>query len=107
VIPGVLTVHGVDCFDPYHCYHQNSYPRTIDLYNNTVKKIYNNTPVEAPQRRKGRAILSEFHKNVNSETFKKLSFLDETILNISTLTKNVIKTHCFAMKVDSNVSSTL
>jgi hypothetical protein len=41
------------------------------------------TPVEAPQRRKGRIILlREFHKNKNNETLKTLLFLVKTILNI-------------------------
>jgi hypothetical protein len=44
-------------------------------------------PVEAPQRRKGRTILSDFHKNSNIETFK-LSFLDKTVQNIFTSPNN-------------------
>jgi hypothetical protein len=42
--------------------------------------------VEAPQRIT--ILLSEFHKNKNSKTFKILSFLDKTILKIITSPNN-------------------
>jgi hypothetical protein len=38
--------------------------------------------VKVTQRRKGRTILSKFDEYKNSETFKRLSFLDTNILNI-------------------------
>jgi hypothetical protein len=48
--------------------------------------------MEAPQRRKGRTILhSEFPKNRNGKTLKKLSFVDKTILNIFTSPNNLLK----------------
>ena len=44
---------------------------------------------EASQRKKGRSnSLIEFHKNLNSETLKNISFLDKTILNIFTSADN-------------------
>jgi hypothetical protein len=47
---------------------------TLQLFSrSTVSRVYQ--AVEVPQRKKGRtSLFSEFHKNTNSETFKKVIF---------------------------------